>query len=76
MTGHVLNLPDIICFKPVHNYRCSDLSAVNDFEMLLFCLFNDFANHIALLFGREQVRAWFKFLDVAFDRQYLVCLEL
>jgi len=74
MPCHVLDLPDIVCFQPVHNYRYSDLSAVNDSGMVLFCLFHDFANHIALLFCREQVRVWFKFLDVSFDWQYLVCL--
>lgn len=74
MPGHVLNLPDIVCFQPVHNYRSSDLPAVDDFGMVLFCLFHDFTNHIAMLFGWEQVRVWLKFLDVAFNWQYLVSL--
>ena len=33
MPYHVLGLPDIVRFQPVHNYRSPDLSAVDDFRI-------------------------------------------
>ena len=67
MPSHVLNLPDIICFEPVHYHTCPELPAVYYFRMYLLYRFHYFTDHVAVLLRQEDIGR----LQVSFFKQLL-----
>ena len=67
MTSHILNLPDIVCFKPVHQDTWSELPTVFYFRVDTLYRFHYFTDHVAGLLQREEI-CW---LQVSFFNQLL-----
>ena len=83
MPGHVLNLPDVICLKPVHYDTYPELPAVFYLRVDTLYSFHYLTDQIARLPGREEIwrllvplqKGRTGFLEESFQWQDLRCLK-